>query len=73
MKREQVWRMKQIITKILWNNYRKPRPKKITQKGAKSLTKGKTYSFKMRSYKTTPSGNKVYSYGYGPIVSVRIK
>ena len=39
----------------------------------KSLTKGKTYYFKMRSYKTTPSGNKVYSYGYSPIVSVKIK
>ncbi|MBQ3060929.1 MAG: hypothetical protein IJD02_00640 [Lachnospiraceae bacterium] len=38
-----------------------------------SLTKGKTYYFKIRSYTTGASGTKVYSFKYSPIVAVKAK
>lgn len=38
-----------------------------------SLTSGKTYYFKVRSYTTGKSGAKVYSYKYSPIVAVKVK
>lgn len=38
-----------------------------------SLTKGKTYYFKVRSYTTGKSGAKVYSYKYSSVISVKAK